>query len=86
MFNSRANKLPQSVNKSEWSLLDLDSSDSSASDGLGKVIFSVLFEVISILELEGLVTESASDGLELVICSSVLLYWKFYLQKVQMIA
>ena len=41
-FDSRANKFPQSVNKSEWSLLDLDSSDSSASDGLACWWFALL--------------------------------------------
>ena len=62
-FHSRANKFPQSVNKSEWWLRELDSCDSSASNGLGKVIFSfVVLEVLSILEV--LVTESANDGLE----------------------
>ena len=45
----------------------LDSSNSSASEGLGLVICSsVLLEVLSVLEFP--VTESASDGLELLIC------------------
>ena len=71
-FDSGAYKFPQSVNKFEWSLLDLDSSDISARDGLGKVICSsLLLDFLSLLEV--LVTESASDGLELVICSFVLL-------------
>ena len=76
-FDSRANKFPQSVNKYEWSLLDLDSSDSSARDRLGKVIcFSVFLDFLSILE--ALVIECVSDALELGICSYVLLGGCFY--------
>ena len=72
MFDSRANKFGQSVNKSEWSLLDLNSSDSSASDGLELVICSsVLLEALSILKI--LFKENSSDGLEFVICFSVIL-------------
>ena len=79
MFDSRANKFGQSDNKSERSLLDLDSNDSSASNGLGLVIgSSVLLEVLSILEV--LFTENASDGLKLVICSSVIFEVVFILE------
>ena len=66
------NKFPQNVNKSEWSLFYLDSSDSSSSHGRGLVICpSVLLKVF--FTLEDLVTERANDDLEFVICSFALL-------------
>ena len=83
-FDLRANKFQQSVNKSEWLLLDLNSSDSIASDLLFCDSWLPFF------------TRSSSyrkckwrpKVSNILFCASLgsFLYWKFYLRKVQMTA